>query len=103
MKEITEILTTPSWAGVAALAILGLLYLARLALDFAKAVVLPKVYERQLQRRRLILPLAHQVLDANWKSPAFFRDGNPKATDFKHGYVFRRPELAQGMRPAKSP
>ena len=94
MKEWIELLSKPSWIGVVALAILGALYLIRMALDFFKSTILPRAYEQRLRRRQIFLPMVEKVLDSSWNVSAFFRDGDPKFTDFKSGCVFARPELA---------
>lgn len=64
-----------------------------MALDFLKSTILPKVYERKLQRRKIVLPVADKVLDASWTTSEYFRDGDPKLADFKKGCIFPRPEL----------
>jgi len=87
MKEWVDLLTKPSWVAFAALAILGALYLVRLALDFLKSTVLPGVYERRLQKRRIVLPLAEKVLDPATDTAIYFRDGDPKSVDFRNGCI----------------
>lgn len=82
MKEWIDFLTKPSRAGIVALAIVGTLYLVRLALDFVKTSILPLAYERSLRKRKLIFPLAEKVLDASAQTAAYFRDGDPKFVDF---------------------
>jgi hypothetical protein len=94
LKEWIDLLSKPSWIGIATLAILGALYLIRIILDFVKSTILPRAYEQRLRRRQIFLPLAEKVLDASWSAAEYFRDGDPKHTDFKSGYIFPRPELA---------
>jgi hypothetical protein len=94
MDEVTKFLAHPTTVGVLALALLGVWYVLNLSIDFYKSTILPGVYERRLMRRALSLPTASKVLDSDWTSSAYFRDGNPKLIDFKNGTIFPRPELS---------
>jgi hypothetical protein len=94
MKDLIDFFAHPSHAGILALVVLGIWYVFKLAIDFYKSNVLPRVYERSLTRRALALPTAAKVLDSDWQSAAYFRDGNPKLIDFKDGRIFPRPELS---------
>ena len=93
MKEMLELLKNPTFLGLLALAILGLIYILRSGIDFWKSTVLPIIYQAYLQRRRIVLPKARKVLDAEWGEPEFFRDGDPKFVDFRNERIFPRPEL----------
>lgn len=93
MKDWIEFLSNPSSLSLLALAILGTLYLVKLALDFLNTVILPKVYERHLQKKKITLPYASKILDTGWDKAEYFRDGNPKYIDFLEGRIYKRPEF----------
>jgi predicted ribosome-associated RNA-binding protein Tma20 len=63
--------------------------------DFLVQTVLPELYKKHLERKKVLLPFAEKILDKNWKEAQFFRDGDPKFIDFQKGYIYLRPEINQ--------
>jgi predicted ribosome-associated RNA-binding protein Tma20 len=93
MKELIDFLSKPTMVGIAALAILGVVFVLKEIVAFFQNNIFPQFIRWRLERREIIIPFADKVLDRDWKEPTFFRAGTPKFVDFEQGFVLIRPEV----------
>ncbi len=93
-ETVKTLLEQPSGIGLLALALIGVLFLAKEMLAFFRAEILPRLYREYLDRKHVVIPFAETALDRHWKEGEFFRDGDPKLVDFRKGLVLIRPEVS---------